>query len=35
MISTTRKDMSLAVKLTILCAGALVIVFGLLTALGR
>jgi hypothetical protein len=35
MISTTRKDVSLAVKLTILCAGVLMIVYGLLTALGR
>jgi hypothetical protein len=35
MITTTRKDLSLAVKLTILCAAVLVAVYGVLAVIGR
>jgi hypothetical protein len=35
MITTVKKDMNLAVKLTILCAAVLAAVYGILLILGR
>lgn len=35
MITTVKKDMSLALKLTILCAAVLAIVYGALVVIGH
>jgi hypothetical protein len=35
MITTVKKDMNLAVKLTILCAAVLAIVYGVLVVIGH
>jgi hypothetical protein len=35
MITTVKKDMNLAVKLTLICAAVLAVVYGVLAVLGR